>query len=69
MPPSVILRASFDTKIFEKKRIELGGTEEDIVKGGRDLFTLLPKAFEGIEKIGVSLGGEKRQRSPRKSGY
>ena len=44
----------FDTKIFEKQRISLGGTEEDIVKGGRDLFTLLPDAFEGIKKIGVS---------------
>lgn len=44
----------FDTKIFEKQHISLGGTEEDIVKGGRDLFSLLPKAFEGIEKIGVS---------------
>lgn len=47
-------RCRFDTKIFEKQRISLGGTEEDIVKGGRDLFSLLPKAFEGIEKIGVS---------------
>ena len=44
----------FDTKIFEKQRIALGGTEEDIVQGGRDLFPLLSKAFEGIEKIGVS---------------
>lgn len=44
---------SFDTKIFQKQRISLGGTEEDIVKGGRDLFSLLPKAFEGIGKIGV----------------
>lgn len=44
----------FDTKVFEKQRINLGGTEEDVVKGGRDLFELLPKAFEGIQKIGVS---------------
>ena len=44
---------SFETKVFEKQRINLGGTEEDVVKGGRDLFALLPKAFEGIEKIGV----------------
>lgn len=40
--------------MFEKQRITLGGTEEDVVKGGRDLFELLPKAFDGIEKIGVS---------------
>lgn len=47
------LMSRFDTKVFEKQRIALGGTEEDVVKGGRDLFELLPKAFEGIEKIGV----------------
>lgn len=29
------------------------GTVETIVKGGRDLFPLVPKAFEGIKKIGV----------------
>lgn len=46
---------SFESKVFEKQRIKLGGTEEDIVKGGRDLFSLLPKAFEGIEKIGVRI--------------
>lgn len=39
--------------MFEKQRIALGGTEEDIVKGGRDLFSLLPKAFEGVKQIGV----------------
>ena len=31
----------------------MGDTKEIIVKGGRDLFPLLPKAFEGIEKVGV----------------
>ncbi|CAM9776488.1 unnamed protein product [Choristocarpus tenellus] len=51
--PSMSVHMDFETKIFEKTRIELGGTEEDIVKGGRDLFDLLPQAFEGIEKIGV----------------
>lgn len=65
-PPSTTVQpmvCSFDTKIFEKQRISLGGTEEDIVKGGRDLFELLPKAFEGIEKIGVS------RQCPRGSGH
>jgi ketol-acid reductoisomerase len=33
--------------------VTLGETKETIVKGGRDLFPLLPKAFEGIERIGV----------------
>jgi len=33
--------------------VKLADTTETIVKGGRDLFPLLPKAFEGIKKIGV----------------
>ena len=43
----------FQTKVFEKEKISLGGTEEYIVRGGRHLFPLLPKAFEGIKQIGV----------------
>ena len=33
--------------------VNLAGTTETIVKGGRDLFPLLPEAFKGIGKIGV----------------
>jgi len=33
--------------------VTLADTTETIVKGGRDLFPLLPKAFEDIKKIGV----------------
>lgn len=51
------LRASgaggFDSKVFKKTPISLGGTQEEIVKGGRDLFPLLPQAFEGIKQIGI----------------
>lgn len=47
------MSGSFDTKVFKKTNIKLGGTSEDIVKGGRDLFPLLPKAFEGIKTIGI----------------
>lgn len=43
----------FQTKIFKKEKISLSGTEEYIVKGGRDLFPLLPQAFAGIKQIGV----------------
>ncbi|RMF05395.1 MAG: ketol-acid reductoisomerase [Chloroflexi bacterium] len=43
----------FQTNVFEKEKIVLGGTEEYIVRGGRHLFPLLPKAFEGIKQIGV----------------
>jgi ketol-acid reductoisomerase len=44
---------SFSSKIFETREVDFAGTKETIVQGGRNLFPLLPKAFEGIEKIGV----------------
>jgi ketol-acid reductoisomerase len=44
---------SFSSKIFETREVDFAGTKETIVEGGRSLFPLLPKAFEGIEKIGV----------------
>ena len=44
---------NFSTNTFEKEKILLAGTEEYIVRGGRHLFPLLPKAFEGIQQIGV----------------
>jgi ketol-acid reductoisomerase len=43
----------FTSKIFETEVIRLSDTEERIVRGGRDRFPLLPKAFEGIKQIGV----------------
>ncbi|GAA6623169.1 ketol-acid reductoisomerase [Scytonema sp. NUACC26] len=43
----------FSTKVFDKEKIFLANTEEYIVRGGRHLFPLLPKAFEGIRQIGV----------------
>ena len=43
----------FESTVFETRKITLGDTEERIVAGGRDLFPLLPKAFEGIKQIGV----------------
>jgi ketol-acid reductoisomerase len=39
--------------VFKTQKVTFADTEETIVKGGRDLFPLLPKAFEGIKKIGV----------------
>src|SRR4029077_12349718 len=44
---------AFNSTVFQKEKIALGGTEEWIVRGGRDLFPLLPKAFAGIKQIGV----------------
>ncbi len=42
----------FNSKVFEKELINLSGRKEYIVRGGRHLFPLLPKAFEGIKQIG-----------------
>ncbi len=42
----------FNSKVFEKEKINLSGRTEYIVRGGRHLFPLLPKAFEGIKQIG-----------------
>src|SRR5580704_11205224 len=44
---------AFNSMVFQKEKIVLGGTEEWIVRGGRHLFPLLPKAFAGIRQIGV----------------
>lgn len=43
----------FTSKIFKTQDVNLADTTETIVKGGRDLFPLLPKAFEGIKNVGV----------------
>ncbi|CAL9055827.1 unnamed protein product [Musa banksii] len=48
-PPSL----DFETSVFKKEKITLAGHDEYIVKGGRDLFYLLPDAFKGIKQIGV----------------
>ncbi|XP_051125232.1 ketol-acid reductoisomerase, chloroplastic [Andrographis paniculata] len=47
------LSLDFDTKVFTKEKINLSGHEEYIVRGGRNLFKLLPDAFKGIKQIGV----------------
>ncbi|KAE9599915.1 putative ketol-acid reductoisomerase (NADP(+)) [Lupinus albus] len=43
----------FETSVFKKEKISLAGNDEYIVRGGRDLFHLLPDAFKGIKQIGV----------------
>jgi ketol-acid reductoisomerase len=47
------LNLRFSSKIFQVDTIELEGHQEQIVKGGRHLFPLLPKALAGIKQIGV----------------
>src|ERR1700687_5537075 len=43
----------FESKIFSVERIELDGVEESFLRGGRNLFPLLPKALAGISQVGV----------------
>src|SRR5262245_2708934 len=47
------MKLNFSSKIFQVETINLEGNREQIVKGGRHLFPLLPKAFAGIKQIGV----------------
>lgn len=49
----VFIYSSFTSNVFQTQEVTFADTKETIVKGGRDLFPLLPKAFEGIKKIGV----------------
>ncbi len=44
---------TFTSKVFAVEKLDLGQGAEQIVKGGRHLFPLLPKAFAGIKQIGV----------------
>src|SRR5687767_15951460 len=44
---------SFKSQIFNVETLNLGDRTEQIVKGGRNLFPLLPKAFAGVKQIGV----------------
>jgi ketol-acid reductoisomerase len=44
---------AFASDIFETTQVQLGTEKETIVKGGRDKYELVPKAFEGIKNIGV----------------
>src|ERR1700712_2746684 len=47
------MKLNFESSIFQKELIHIGDGEEYIVRGGRDLFPLLPKALNGIKQIGV----------------
>ncbi|KAJ9170845.1 hypothetical protein P3X46_018912 [Hevea brasiliensis] len=48
-----LISLDFETSVFKKEKISLAGHDEYIVRGGRDLFHLLPDAFKGIKQIGV----------------
>src|SRR5258708_37792285 len=42
----------FETAIFEKEYITVADRREAIVRGGRHLFGVLPRALEGVRQIG-----------------
>src|SRR5882672_7333804 len=44
---------SFTSKLFQVDTLPLEGHTEQIIKGGRHLFPLLPKALAGVKQIGV----------------
>ncbi len=44
---------AFTSDIFDTRTIRLADREETILAGGRHLFPLLPRALEGISRIGV----------------
>src|SRR5882724_4840078 len=44
---------SFSSKVFQTRPVKMAVREGTIVAGGRNLFPLLPKAFDGIKQIGV----------------
>lgn len=48
-----VMRFEFDSRVFERELVDFGLDREYIVRGGRDRFGLLPRAFAGIGQIGV----------------
>jgi ketol-acid reductoisomerase len=43
----------FESKVFPVETIELDGVRESFLRGGRNLFRLLPQALAGVKQIGV----------------
>lgn len=50
---AVAPKLEFDTKVFQKEKVEFAGFEEFIYRGGRDKLDKLPEAWKGIKEIGV----------------
>jgi ketol-acid reductoisomerase len=44
---------AIDSKVFDVETVQLGDTQEMIIRGGRHLLEKLPQAFAGIKQIGV----------------
>src|SRR3954447_17109960 len=41
------------SKVFNLTTVELAGTREDVLRGGRHLFPLLPEALHDAQRLGV----------------
>ncbi|HEY5475157.1 MAG TPA: hypothetical protein VIK11_00455, partial [Tepidiformaceae bacterium] len=50
---AMALQLNFTSKVFDIETISFRGHSEQVVRGGRHLFPLLPKAFAGVKQIGV----------------
>ena len=50
---AVAPKLEFDTKVFQKEKVEFAGFEEFIYRGGRDKLAKLPEAWKGIKTVGV----------------
>jgi ketol-acid reductoisomerase len=50
---AVAPKLEFDTKVFQKEKVEFAGFEEFIYRGGRDKLSKLPEAWKGIKTVGV----------------
>ena len=50
---AVAPKLEFDTKVFQKEKVEFAGFEEFIYRGGRDKLSKLPEAWKGIKSVGV----------------
>lgn len=50
---AVAPKLEFDTKVFQKEKVEFAGFEEFIYRGGRDKLSKLPEAWKGIKNVGV----------------
>jgi ketol-acid reductoisomerase len=44
---------TFTSRVFDIESLDFGSHSEQVVKGGRNLFPLLPRAFAGIRQIGI----------------
>jgi hypothetical protein len=48
------VKLDYNTTAFEKELVDFAGEPEYIVKGGRDKFSGLPKAFEGVKEVRIN---------------